>query len=297
MTEPDQPTIALVTCADHPALPPDDRLLVPALARRGLGAVPALWDDPAQRWEAYAAVVLRSCWDYHHHAEAFERWLERLERGGARVHNAVPTLRWNMRKTYLRDLKAAGVPVLDTFWAPRGSDTTLRGVAAATGWGTMVVKPTVSASAHDTWVVDAASPGGAEARFARELAARDLMVQAFVRSIPTEGELSLVFIAGAFSHAVRKRPKPGDFRVQEEHGGSAEAVDVPADLVRQAERAPRLAPRPPLYARVDGTFAGGRLVVTELELIEPTLYLGLGGEAADAFAAAIEAVVTGEGGR
>jgi glutathione synthase/RimK-type ligase-like ATP-grasp enzyme len=268
------PSVALVTCAEHPDLTADDRLVLPALERRGWRAVPALWDDPRQPWREYDAVVLRSTWDYHRRLPEFLGWLDRLEMERVPVHNGVATVRWNMRKTYLRDLEAAGTPVAGTVWAPMGSATALRDIAAATGWDTMVVKPVVSASAYQTWLVERAGEAADEERFARLLRERDLMVQPFLPAIATEGELSLVFIAGGFSHAVRKRPKPGDFRVQEEHGGTAEREEISPDLVRQAAQALAAAPEPPLYARVDGVVLDGTLMVMELELVEPMLYFG-----------------------
>ena len=291
MTPPPVPAdhVALVTCAEWPDLTPDDRLLAAALERRGFHPVPAKWDAPGVAWAEHRAVVVRSCWDYHHRAAHFERWLDRLEREGARVINPVPTLRWNMRKSYLRDLEAAGVHVAHTFWAPMGSGVTLREVADSTGWTEMVVKPLVSASGHETWRVERAGVDGAEARFARLLGERDLMVQPFIPAFVTHGELSLVFLGGRYSHAVRKRAKAGDFRVQEEHGGTAEREDVAPDLGRQAARVVAAAPlaEPPLYARVDGVVLNGRLTVTELELIEPLLYLAWDVAAADRLAEAL----------
>jgi len=235
--------------------------------------------------------VPRSCWDYHQRAPEFERWLDRLERAGARVVNPVPILRWNMRKTYLRDLGARGVPVVSTVWAAKGSDTTLRGIAEARGWAEMVVKPVVSASAHETWRTGRDGAGDEE-RFRADLATRDLMVQPFLPGFIEEGELSLVFLAGEYSHAVRKRPKPGDFRVQEEHGGSVGPDVASPDLVRIGALAVAASPGPSAYARVDTVAAGGRHLVTELELIEPALYFGMREGAADRLAAALIAALS-----
>ncbi len=285
-------SVALATYAEYPDLTPDDRILASALRRRGLDPVPALWDDPARDWAAYAAVLPRSCWDYHQRADRFERWLDALERSGARVINPVPMLRWNMRKTYLEDLRARGVPVAETVWVPAGSHTTLRAIADARGWGEMVVKPVVSASGYETWRVARADFAREGERFAAESAVRDLMVQPFLPGFTREGELSLTFLAGAYSHAVRKRPRPGEFRVHEEHGGSVTAAAAPPELVRLAADAVAAVPAPaPLYARVDTVAAEGRHVVTELELIEPALYFGFGDGSADVLAAALEAAL------
>jgi glutathione synthase/RimK-type ligase-like ATP-grasp enzyme len=287
MAPPHHASIALATYAEHPSLTPDDGLLAAALARHGLEPVAAPWDDPGMEWPRHDAVVLRSCWDYHHRAPDFAAWLDRLERGGARVHNGVPTLRWNMRKTYLRDLEAAGIPVADTVWVTLGSTTSLAQIAAAKGWTDMVVKPTVSSTGWETWLVERAGDAGDEARFARLRGERDLMVQRFLPGILTEGEVSLIFIAGRFSHAVRKRARPGEFRVHEEYGGTITLEAATAGLVREAARALAAAPEPTLYARVDGVMAGGTLVVTELELVEPKLYFGWGEEAAERMAVAL----------
>jgi hypothetical protein len=287
----DRLSVALVSCEAYPALSPDDQLLAAALHPVGLEPAATIWNDPDERWETYDAIVLRSCWDYHHRLQDFLRWLDRLEAQGALVYNAVPTLRWNVAKTYLRDLEASGIRITPTVWVPQGSETTLRAIADSVGWETLIVKPTVSASAYETWRVDAGAVTGYEARFARLVRERDLMVQPFLSAILTEGELSFVFLAGDFSHAVRKRPSPADFRVQPEFGGSAERVEAEGSLVRQATATLAAAPGATLYARVDGVVSGGELIVTELELVEPSLFFGLDDRAADRLAAALDRAV------
>ena len=284
-------SIALVTCAEFPALTADDRLLVTALERRGARAVPALWNDAQQRWRNYDAVVLRSTWDYHHHLAEFLRWLDRLESAGARTFNGIATVRWNVNKSYLRDLEAAGVPVTPTVWVPMGSAATLQEVMEAIQSDALVVKPNVSATAFETWRFDRAQAEENEARFTRLIAERDLMIQPFLPVIETEGELSFIFLAGEFSHAVRKRPRAGDFRVQEAFGGTAEAAEAGADLVRQAARALAAAPETTLYARVDGVVLDGTLVVMELEVVEPMLYFGWNAAAPDRCAEGLLAAI------
>lgn len=282
-----QPSIALATCAKYPDLSPDDQLLTPALERLGLRPVAARWDDGGQRWDAYDAVVIRSTWDYHERPDEFLRWLDGLERAAVPTFNPIATLRWNLRKTYLRELEAAGVAVTPTLWVARGSSATLPEMLDAVEADALVVKPMVSASAFETWRVRRPAASDDEARFGRLLAERDLMVQPFLPAIEADGELSFVFFAGEFSHAVRKRAKPGDFRVQEEHGGTAASEDAAPDLLRQAARALAAAPAPTLYARVDGAVLDGSLVVTELELVEPMLYFGWDPNAAGTFARAL----------
>jgi glutathione synthase/RimK-type ligase-like ATP-grasp enzyme len=287
--------VALVSCADYPDLPTDDQLLGAALRRRGVGVTAAVWNDPQVGWQEYDAIVFRSCWDYHLHPAAFLRWLDHLEQPAVhpppRVYNDVPTVRWNMTKTYLRDLEGAGVATAPTVWVPQGAATTLQEIVDSVGWDELVVKPTVSATAYETWRVERTRARQHEARFARLIGERDVMVQQFLPAVLSEGELSLVFLAGAFSHAVRKRPASGDFRVQEQFGGTAERADVEPGLIRQAAAAVAASPGKPLYARVDGVVVDGGLVLMELELVEPTLFFGLDGTAADRLAIAITRTV------
>src|SRR5438876_9710680 len=143
--------IALATSAKLPTLNDDDRLLIPALAELGLGAVPAVWDSPDVCWEEFQGVLVRSCWDYHHRLEEFLAWVSRLERAGVPVWNAPAVLRWNSHKGYLRDLAARGVPIVPTRWLERGAQADLAGLLRDAGWRDAVVKPAVSASAHGTW--------------------------------------------------------------------------------------------------------------------------------------------------
>jgi glutathione synthase/RimK-type ligase-like ATP-grasp enzyme len=275
--------VALVTYDARPEATDDDRLLADALLARGVSVDAVPWSDPEARWDAFDAVVVRSCWDYFHRAHDFHRWLDRLEAIGARVHNDVRVLRWNAEKTYLRDLEARGIPVIPTWWLDVGATTTLRELRRDTGWAELVVKPTVSGGAHRTW----RSAPDAETAHDPELAAMTgagaVMVQPLVREIEREGEWSLVFVGGAYSHAVLKRPGSGDFRVQREHGGTLEAAKPAASVIAAAERAIAAMPfgaEAPLYARVDGCIVDGRLLLMELEVLEPELFLRFAPESA-----------------
>jgi glutathione synthase/RimK-type ligase-like ATP-grasp enzyme len=196
-----------------------------------------------------------------------------------------------MTKTYLQDLAVAGVATAPTVWVPKGAVTSLQGIVESVGWEELVVKPTVSATAYETWRVQRTRAREHEARFTRLIGQRDVMVQQFLPAVLNEGELSLVFLAGAFSHAVRKRPASGDFRVQELFGGTAERAEVEPGLIRQAAAAVAASPGKPLYARVDGVVVNGGLVLMELELVEPTLFFALDGAAADRLAAEIKRAV------
>jgi hypothetical protein len=297
------PAIALATYASLPNLAVDEHALVDALDTLGVRGVPAVWDDPAIAWDAFDGVVIRSCWDYHLRHEEFFRWIDRVTNAGVPIWNPPGTLRWNSRKTYLHDLSIGGVRTVPTLWlqedGSRARTASLATILTDTGWDDAVVKPIISASAHETWRVSLAQARTNAAthdnRLRGLIARHGVMVQPFVPEIESDGEWSLQFFAGTFSHAVLKRAAPGDFRVQREFGGTHESVTPTAAMLRQAERALRSAPGEALYARVDGVVLGGDLVVTELELLEPSLFLDADPDAPGRFAAAMMSAMSSRG--
>jgi hypothetical protein len=266
------PRLAFATFGGRPELTADDRLAAEALRRRGAVVQPLRWDAPIGEWASFDAVIVRSVWDYHLRPLEFLQWVEALERAGTRLLNPPDVLRWNHHKSYLRHLASQGVATVPTAWVERGADVDLVGLLADRGWAEAVVKPAISASAHQTWASSRSSAPSDQGRFHDLLSAGDVLVQPLVPEVRSKGEWSLVFFGGAFSHAMLKRPREGDFRVQEELGGTAECREPPSALVE--------------HARVDGVERDGGLVVMELELIEPVLYLGAEGGAPDRFAGA-----------
>ena len=281
-------TVALATCAEHPNLPEGERTLLGALRALGVSAEPAVWDSPDVNWAAFEAVVLRAAWDYHVKAAAFGGWLSRLEKAGVPLWNPAPVVRANMNKSYLRGLEQAGATVVPTAWISAGRGRSLDEVLSERGWTQAVVKPVVSASAYRTRRVARGEPG-AQAALEEVLAHSDAMVQPYLPEIEAEGEWSFIFLEGKFSHAVLKTPAPGDFRVQSEHGGAAERRTPPPELRSQAERVAALGAPGLLYARVDGVRRGRELLLVELELIEPYLYMDEAAGAAGRLARAIAA--------
>ena len=288
--------IALATERRLPELTSDDRVLLAELRRRGVDAGPAVWDAPLD-WGAFDAVVIRSCWDSHLRRAEFVDWTRRVEEAGVRLLDPVPLVEWNTDKRYLRDLAALGIAVVPTRWVSAGGPAPrLAELLAAEGWEQGVVKPAISAGAYHTWRTSAATAPDDEARFTALVhgGAGEVLVQPFVEGVMREGEWSLVFFAGRFSHAVRKRPADGDFRVQPQFGGLTEATAAPPPLVADGARvveaaahATGLEPRDLLYARVDGVEDEGRLVLMELECVEPNLFFEHDAGAAYRFADAL----------
>jgi glutathione synthase/RimK-type ligase-like ATP-grasp enzyme len=186
------------------------------------------------------------------------------------LQNSGPSVRWNADKRYLRRLEQCGITIPETHWLSEHEEASLRGVLAAHGWDCAVVKPTVSATAHDTRLV---------ARDTDEILRGPAMVQQFVPEIQTQGESSFIFFHGEFSHAVCKLPATGDFRVQTQFGGSVREAFPSRSLIDAATEVLREVEYQNLYARVDGVKREGKFVLMELELIEPILFLGVGGAA------------------
>lgn len=279
--------IAFVTHAGLPELSADDRLAVEELGRRGAEVEAAAWDDPAVRWSAYDRVVIRSCWDYHRRLDEFLAWLDRMEEEKIPLRNPASVVRGNVDKAYLVDLAAAGLPVVPTVRLEHGTIVDFVGLLAERRWSEVVVKPSVSASAFRTLRVGRGEAAAAQGELNQLLAASGVLVQPFLAEIQTAGEWSLIFFNGEYSHAVRKRPGAGDFRVQQELGGSAEPERPAAALIEQARAVVATIRGPWLYARVDGVEIGGVFTLMELELIEPSLFLGSDPQAPARFAAAI----------
>lgn len=289
-----QPRLAFATYAARPEGEPDDRHLVEALERAGAVVESRVWDDPAADWVAYDAIVLRSTWDYFLHPARFAAWLDARDAEGTRVLNPTSVVRWNMDKRYLRELADAGVAVVPTHFADPGDPPDLAAVMDACGWEEVVVKPAISGGAHETWRTSRARAADDQVRVEALADHSAVLVQPFLREIEAEGEWSLLFFGGAYSHAARKRPRAGDFRVQQQFGGAYSAGVAPAGAreaaARVLEAARELvgtdgAPLP--YARVDGCMVDGAFLLMELEVIEPALFFTQDPPAADRCAGAL----------
>ncbi|HVL78055.1 MAG TPA: hypothetical protein VM346_02090 [Sphingomicrobium sp.] len=279
------PRVALATCSSLPEIPVDELMLQVALRELGIDARIAAWDDVTADWSDLDAVIIRSTWNYHLRPEAFFAWIEQLDKAGVDVWNRPSLLRWNAHKRYLADLEARGIAVVPTRWISMDGEFDLRELFRETGWNEVVVKPAISASAHQTYRL---GPDRCTLT-PEELAAasgHDFLVQPFLEEV-SSGELSLIFIDGDFSHAVIKFPQAGDFRVQRHCGGREERFVPPVPFIDEARQVLAAAGEIPLYARVDAVVRGGRLLVMELELIEPSLFLTLSDGGAGRLAEAI----------
>ena len=266
----------------------DDDLAHAPLRALGWQVDTVPWNRAGVEWGEYDAVVIRSTWDYQADPEAFLAALAEVERAGTPLYNPLDLVRWNLRKTYLRDLAARGVPIVPTVWRDGLGAGGLAEVLDAVGANDVVVKPVVGASSEGAFRLDRRAVREKAGEVEAYYAGRALMAQPFVPSVTREGEFSLFYFNNAYSHAVLKTPKDADFRVQEEHGGRIRAVEPEAELRAAGDAVLRALETVPLYARADFVRApAGGFWLMELELIEPALYFRMDTEAPARFARAL----------
>ena len=270
--------IALLTAANLVSDAPDRRadahlfdiqldILRGGFAPHGLTLTPVRWIDPIA-WTRFGAVLVNSAWDYQDRHEDFLATLDRIAALGVPVFNDPGAVRWNIRKTYLRELESRGVPVIPTLWPEAPTADDIVQAMSAFGIEDVVLKRQVGGGAR------------AQVRYTRanmpeagSIMDRPGMIQPFIASIATEGEYSFLFVDGEFSHALVKRAKSGDYRIQEAYGGTSQAIDPTPDDRAAAQAVLTALATPPLYARVDMVRGqAGELLLMELEVIEPFLF-------------------------
>ncbi len=289
--------VALLTCAELLLPKPgdwyveqvhrEDGAIQSALEAEGLTVARVDWAERTFDWRRAGAALFRSTWDYHPRFAQFSAWLDRVS-GQTRLVNPAATVRWNVDKRYLLDLARAGVPVPPTRLLEQGTRVDLAGLMDAKGWDEVVVKPVVSGAARDTRRIGRGEAGASQVLLDASLEREAMLVQPFVPGVTVHGEVSVIVIDGEPTHAVRKVPKPGDFRVQDDHGGSVHAHQSSTDELAFARHAVQHCGHEVSYARVDmARDAAGALQLMELELVEPELFFRHGPHAAPALARAV----------
>ena len=235
------------------------------LAAAGLEVEGRSWIED-EDLESFDLVLPLLCWGYHRDVPGWRAATAGWEARGLPVQNLPSVLRWNSDKAYLGHLAGAGAPVVATRFVHRVTEEALADAAREFGTERLIAKPTISASAWQTVVWSAGDP-------IDEGPAGAALIQPFLPTIVDEGEISLIYIGGRFTHAIRKRPKAGDFRVQPEWGGLITPHAPAPDEFAAAERILAAVEEPLLYARIDlARDLSGAPALMELELIEPDLY-------------------------
>lgn len=257
------------------------------LERAGIEVEARPWTDPGDLTDLDLVMPLVT-WGYHFDPVRWHALLDRLERDGVATANPVPLLRWNSDKRYLAELGGRGIAVIPTRLVEALDETALAEARADFG-DTLVIKPPVSAAADGTHKLGVADPIPEAAQ------GRTMMVQPFLPSVASEGEYSLMLFGGRFSHAIVKRPKSGDYRVQPHLGGTEQSCSPPDGAIELAQAALAAAPATALYARVDMVRdQTGQLAIIELELIEPALWLQHAPDGGASFGSAVRAAISQE---
>jgi glutathione synthase/RimK-type ligase-like ATP-grasp enzyme len=278
--------LALITYSGLPDGAESERLMLPYLAAAGIETDIVDWRS-GRDFSKFDLIVLRSCWDYHLRVAEFISWLEQVAQK-TEVLNPIDTVLLNHNKFYLREVEALGIEIAPTVFVTGNDSIEPDAWQEIKSWPKSVAKPAISASAHKTWLFESAAlPEKDDLKDSMQ--GKDFLVQQFLPEIETKGEISFIYIDGAYSHAVLKRPAAGDFRVQKEHGGSAELFHPDSALLHDVDEIAATVPqvRDSLYCRIDAVARDGKLALMELELIEPELFLGLAEGAAEKFADAI----------
>lgn len=266
----------------------EDGLLRNALEKLGLNVVRIDWANPDFDWHSTRCAVFRSTWDYFNRFPEFDAWLSRVKDKTMFI-NPIPQIRWNMDKWYLNDLKEKGVKVVKSKFIKQGDATMLREHFLDLDCDDAVLKPTIAGASRHTYKLSLDNVDEHEEVFYKLISREDMLLQPYQYSITAKGEISLVVINGEFTHAVLKKAKPGDFRVQDDFGGTVNPYDPTHIEMEIAEKVVKACNPMPLYARVDLMWDNeGDLALSELELIEPELWFRENASAADKLARAIE---------
>ncbi|MBK9528637.1 MAG: hypothetical protein IPO41_10035 [Acidobacteria bacterium] len=246
----------------------DDDLAIAPLNDLGIAVETISWRQTARAWSDFEMVVIRTPWDYQSSPGEFLAVLGTIE-SVTRLENPLDIVRWNLDKRYLREMETRGTRIVPTIWDATYNATEFDRWLSEFQTDEIIIKPTVSATAEHTYRLK-----NYDASLESVFAAREFLVQPFMPNIIAEGEFSLFYFNGEYSHAINKSPKMNDFRVQEEHGGIISEIQPDEIVMALGRETLATIGRDLLYARVDFVRDGeGNFCLMELELIEPALYL------------------------
>ena len=265
----------------------EDGLVLNALKQKGLKAIRKSWSDPDFDWQTTKSVIFRTTWDYFDRYEEWKEWLEETSKKTQMI-NPYSLIKWNMDKHYLGDLQQRGINIPETIFIETGSSTTLKQEFEKHGWTEAILKPCISGAARLTYRISQENLEEHEKQFQKLIAQEAFMLQPFQHNVLSEGEVSYMVMGGQFTHAVLKKAKPGDFRVQDDFGGTVHDYSASLDEISFAESVVAACDPQPNYARVDVIIDNhGQLAVIEMELIEPELWFRMNPQAAEILAESI----------
>ena len=270
----------------------EDELVINALEGKDLSVIKKDWNDPNFNWNNTRSVLFRSTWDYFDNFEQFKKWFDKT-RNTCLMINSSETIEWNLDKHYLLDLQKHQIPIPNSEFIKRGSSVDLSLLMQEKNWNEIVVKPTISGAAKNTYRLKKEDINLFNSTWKKLIYQEDFIVQEFQNNVITKGEVAMMVIGGKYTHAVLKKAKEGDFRVQDDFGGSIAKYSPSEKMVKLAEQCTRIISPIPSYARVDIIWDNsGDLAVSELELIEPELWFRLNPNAAQKLAEHVDLILS-----
>ncbi|MFP2997516.1 hypothetical protein ABN763_16480 [Spongiivirga sp. MCCC 1A20706] len=263
----------------------DERsLLQTALEGRDLIVDVVSWDDPTYDYSKTKAIVFRTIWDYFERFEEFNIWLNKVSQQ-TKLINSKSLIDWNIDKHYLQDLKEKGITIVPTAFVDSGFHRSLSSICDEEKWNDIVIKPAIAGGAFNTYKVLASERAEYEDLFKKLVSERDMLVQPFIGSIQSRGEASLMVLNGKYTHAILKKAKSGDYRVQDDFGGSVHDYEPTEKEIAFAEACFEACEEMPTYGRADILWdKNGNIMLGELEIIEPELWIRNNPQSAEDFA-------------
>lgn len=273
--------------AYHQNVYKEDEILRASLEKHNLKVHRKSWSDPNFDWSSTRSIVFRTTWDYFDRFKEFSSWLNQVSKV-TMLLNSENIIRWNIDKHYLLDLQREGVHICETYFVEAGTKDSLKELQVKHQLNHFVLKPCISGAARHTYKISSENIDQYEAIFQELIAEESMMLQPFQYNIVKKGELSLMVMNGKYTHGILKVAKEGDFRVQDDFGGSVHDYKATPEEIEYAENAVKSCPEMPIYARVDVFLDNqNKLALAELELIEPELWFRNHPEAADELAKGI----------
>jgi len=266
----------------------DDVHAIQPLRELGWSVSTLSWRQTQRPWSDFDLVIIRSTWDYWNDVSTFLNTLERINQETL-LANRLELVRWNLVKTYMRDLEQKGIGIVPTLWADSLEADFFAHFQNLLNVDEIVVKPVVGANGMDAFRLSPGTTAASLDAIAARFRKRQCMIQPFMPNIIKEGEYSLFFFGSQYSHAILKIPAASEFRSQEEHGAEIRSIVPQEKLLQRAQQVMDTLSPVPLYARIDFIRdAADDFLVMELELIEPSLYLRMDPQAPGRFAASID---------
>ena len=265
----------------------EDELLTTALEQKGFKVTRTSWDDDGFDWTNTRFALFRATWDYFHRFAEFQLWLKKRAQQIEFI-NPYSVIQWNMNKKYLGILQQKGINIPPSLFLEQGENSSLKNVLQRTGWSKAILKPSVGGGARHTYLFNEDDVDHYEDTFQRLVSTESVLVQEFQENIKSKGEVSFMVFGGQYSHAVLKKAKTGDFRVQDDFGGTLHSYIASQEEKTFVEQVIAQCAQSPIYARVDVMCDNhNELCLSELEMIEPELWFRKHEDAAQTMANAV----------